>query len=168
AVDVTEHRRALSAACPVLAGPVLVRRESAAIHLRTRQYVMIVGVVADAGHDGAPLGQRRRHPEFVVVAVKIVDVLGDDLFLEILPGAAPDPIARVDSLRATDRLGAEISAPRLAAGAGSLRGRLTVTICTLKATEVGALAGPDVGHEKGHVGRLRRLLGLRAAAQPKG
>src|SRR5215813_5163782 len=168
AVDVAEHRRALRAACPVLAGPVLVRRKSAAVHLRTRQDVMVVGRVADAGHDGAPLGERGRHPELVVVAVQIVDVLGDDLLLEILPGAAPDPIAGVDGLRATDRLGAEISAPRLAAGAGRLRQLLAAPVRALQSAEIRALAGPGAGYEKCHVGRLRRLLGLGAAAQSKG
>src|SRR4051812_25595685 len=111
-----DHRRALGAARPVAAGPVLPRRKSPAVHLRAGQNVGIVGRVADTGDNGAPLGERGRHPELGAVAVKIVDVLRDDLTLEILPGPAPDTIAGVHGLRAARSLGAEISAPGFAAG----------------------------------------------------
>jgi hypothetical protein len=45
--------------------------------------------------------------------------------------------------------------PRLAAGAGSLRQRLAMTISALKAAEVRTLAQSNAGHEKRHVGLLR-------------
>src|SRR5262245_66666222 len=87
-----DRRRALGAAGPVPAGPVLAGGESFAVRLRAGQDIVIVRRVADAGDHGAALGLRRWHAELVAVAVKIVDVLRDDLSFEILPGAASDTI----------------------------------------------------------------------------
>src|SRR5206468_1931024 len=78
-------------------------------------------------------------------------------------------IARVDRLRAAHRLGAQIRAPSLAAGA-RIRGELlAVTVGAFQAAEVTALAaGIAAGNEERHPGRLRclwrgwrRLLRLR-------
>src|SRR4029453_15774551 len=118
AIDMADHRRALGAAGPIAACPVLAGRESFAVRLRAGQDVVVVRRVADAGNDGAALGQRRLHAELVVVAVKIVDVLRNDLPFEILPGAASDTIAGVDGLRAVGGLGAQVGAPGLAARPG--------------------------------------------------
>src|SRR5262245_66685789 len=105
AIDVADHRRALGAAGPIAAGPVLAGRESFAVRLRAGQDVVIVRRVADAGDHGAALGLRYLHAELVAVAVKIVDVLRNDLPFELLPGAASDTIAAVDGLGAVGRLG---------------------------------------------------------------
>src|SRR5262249_6088584 len=113
---------------------------------------------AYAGNHGPALGQRHRRAEFVVVAVKIVDVLGDNLAFEILPGAASDAIAGIDGLRAAGCLGAEVGAPGLVARARGLGQRLALTFGSLQAAEVGALARPAAGDEEGHVRRLRRRL----------
>ena len=101
------HRGALGAAGPVPASPILARREGATIRLRAGQHVVIVRRKADAGNNGAALGLRVRRSELVVVAVEIVDVLGDDLALEVLPRAASDAIAGIDRLRAVGGLRAE-------------------------------------------------------------
>src|SRR5258708_21985472 len=69
AVGMSEHRRALRAACPVLAGIVLTRRECGAIWPRSRQHVMAVWRVAQALFVLAPLLQRRLVGE-VLVAVE--------------------------------------------------------------------------------------------------
>src|SRR5262249_23658712 len=90
AVDVADHGRALGAAWPVGAGSVLAGWKRPPVHLRAGKNVVRIGRVADARNHGPSLGQRHRHAEFVVVAMEIVDVLGDDLAFEILPGAAPD------------------------------------------------------------------------------
>src|SRR5262245_57656237 len=165
AVDVPDHRGTLGAACPVAAGPVLARREGTPIHLRAGQNVVIVRCVADAGDDGAALGQRRRHAELVVVAVEIVDVLGHHFALEVLPRPLADAITGVDGLRTARSLGAQIGAPGLAACARTLRQRLAVTIRALEPAEVRAFPGTGAGHEKGHIRRLRRLLSIRAGTQ---
>src|SRR5437660_290413 len=100
AVAVADHGCALGAARPVAAGSVLAGRKGPSVHLRARKNVVSIGRVANAGNHGPALGQRHLHAEFVVVAMKIVDVLGDDLVFEILPGAASDAVAGIDGLRA--------------------------------------------------------------------
>src|SRR5262249_24081662 len=49
-VDMAEHRRALGAACPVLAGAVFAGREGAAFHGGARKCIVFVGSVAAALH----------------------------------------------------------------------------------------------------------------------
>src|SRR5262247_2475378 len=62
-------------------------------------------------------------------------------------------------------LGAQVGAPGLAARSRRLRQCLALTIRSLEAPEVGALARPRAGDEEGHVRRLRRrLLGLHGPA----
>ena len=72
---------------------------------------MTVRSKAHAGNDLAPLGQRRVHGQRIVVAVQIVDVLGDGFTLEILPWTVADAVARIDRRLAVGGLGAEIGAP---------------------------------------------------------
>src|SRR5258708_32466376 len=76
AVGMSEHRRALRAARPILAGAVLAGRESGAVGLRSRQYVMAVRVIADAVVDFALLGQPGLLGE-IVVAMQLGDILRD-------------------------------------------------------------------------------------------
>ena len=154
-----DHRHALCTAGPVVAGLVVTGRKRPTVRLRAGQGVVIVGRVADTRDHGSPFGQRCLHAELVVVAVKIVDALRDDLAFEILPGAVTDTVACVDRLCVAGRLGAEIGTPCLAARTGSFRQCLALAIRTFQATKIGALAEPGAGDEEGHVGRLRcRLL----------
>src|SRR5262249_46395890 len=83
---------------------------------------------------------------------------------EVLPGALADAVAGIDRGLAARLLGAQVSPPRLAAGAGGLRQGLALAIRALEAAEIRALAGSRAGDEEGHVGRLRR--GLRRQAGP--
>src|SRR5262249_58793700 len=118
---------------------------------------------------GAPLGQRRLHAELVGVAVQIVDVLGDNLAFEILPGAVSDAVAGIDCLRAVRCLAAEIGAPRLAARTRALRERLAVPISPFQAAKVCALARPVAGDEEGHVdcgGGVSPLVASQAPETP--
>src|SRR4051794_30771764 len=55
AVDMADHRRALGAARPVLAGAILGSREGFAICGRAGQHVVTVRREADAGNDEAAL-----------------------------------------------------------------------------------------------------------------
>src|SRR4029077_18643988 len=86
AVDVTEHRRTLGAARPVLAGAVFAGREGAAVHRRARERVVLVGAVAATLGQVALLGERGLLGE-VVGAVELVDVPRDHRALGILPRA---------------------------------------------------------------------------------
>src|SRR5207248_10681808 len=147
AVDVAEHRGALRALGPVAAGAVLARREGAAVWLRAGERIVVVGRVADARLHGAALGQRGLRAELVVGPVQVIDILGDDLFLEVLPRPAPDAIARVDGLATTRRLRAEIRMPGLGAGAGALGQLLADAVGAFEPTEIGALAGAGAGDE---------------------
>src|SRR5262245_52410118 len=159
AFAVADHGRALGAARPVAAGSVLAGRERASIHLRAGQYVVGVGRVANTGNHGAALGERDLHAELVAVAMQVIDVLGDDLVFEILPRSPSDAIAGIDGLCAARRLGAQIRAPGLVAGARVLRQRLALTIRSFQAAKIRAFARSGAGDEKGHIRGLGwRLL----------
>ena len=94
--------------------------------LRAGENIVTIGRVADAGNDGAAFRQRRLHAELVVVAVQIVNVLRNNFSLEVLPGTAPDAVARIDGRLAVGGLRAQIGTPGLAAGTGPLRQFLAI------------------------------------------
>src|SRR5262245_4033258 len=129
-----DHRRPLGAARPVPAGSILTGREGVAIRLRPGQHVVAIGCEANSRNDLASFAQRDLEAELVVVAVKIIDALCDDLAFEVLPGPFADAISRVDGRLAVRRLGAQIGAPGLGAGAVALRQLLTVAIGALDAS----------------------------------
>src|SRR6185312_1731715 len=143
----TEHRRALRAARPVLAGAVLIASEGRAVGLRAREDIVAVRCVAATVDDLALLRQRRLLGE-VVLAVQVGDVLGDDDALGVGPGALADAVLRVHR---AGPLRGQISVPGLAGSAGSLRQRRTMRVGTGEPAEVGALADALAGHEEGHV-----------------
>src|SRR5262249_17666394 len=93
--------------------------------------------------------------DLVVVAVKIGDAGGDYHALGVLPGSVADAITRMNRVRATTRICAQIGAPRLVARAYRLRQRLTMRICTGQSTEVTTLAWAGTSHKEGHVSLLR-------------
>src|SRR5262245_56344003 len=96
AVVMSEHRCAFSTARPVLARAVLARRKRGAVRLTSGEDVVHVRLIA-APVDGLPLlRERALFVDLVVRAVQVVDARGDRLALRVLPGAAPDTIARVD------------------------------------------------------------------------
>ena len=84
-----QHRRSLSAARPIAAGPIFPDRESAPISLRPGKGVVTSGCIAHAGDHGTPFRQRSLHVEFVVIAVKIVNALRNGFALEVPPGPGP-------------------------------------------------------------------------------
>jgi hypothetical protein len=93
--------------------------------------------------------------------VKVINILRDEFALEILPGAATDPITCVDDFLAISSLCAQVRPPRLVTGASALRQFLAIAISAFDTAQVTALAWPNAGNEKRHVRRLRwRLLGL--------
>ena len=103
-VDMPDHRRALSAARPVVAGLVLTRREGSAVGLRAGQRVVPVGGVPAAVDHIPLLGERRLLGQVVVIAVQIVDILGDDRPFGVLPRTLADAVPGVDR-RLPRRLG---------------------------------------------------------------
>ncbi len=115
--------------------------------LRGGEWVVLVWTIAAAVDHVASLGQRRLFGE-MIVAMKLVDVLGDDDPLGVLPGAMADAIARVDSRLAVDRLRAEVGMPRSIAGSRRLGELLAMPIRAFQAAEVCALADSGAGHEK--------------------
>src|SRR5438477_3253482 len=134
-----EHGDADCAARPVVAGEIQILRPSPALRGRTGQHVVLVRRPADAGDYRAALSQRRGAADLGGIAVQFVDVLGDLFALEVHPGALADAVAGID--RAAARVGAEVSAPGLAARAGALRQGLAMAVRTFQAAQVGALAG---------------------------
>jgi hypothetical protein len=121
AIMVPKHGATERAARPVVAGQVHIAGPRPTVHLRTGQNVMLVGRIADASDDRASFGQRILKTELVIVAVKIVDVLRNDHALEVLPGAGPDAIARIDGRLAVGGLRAQIGTPGFAASTCPLR-----------------------------------------------
>src|SRR6266436_9136036 len=143
-VGVADHRRALTALRPVAARAIVAGREGGAVRLGAGEDVVHVRRVAAAVDLLALLRQRRVLGE-VVLAVELGHVLRDDGALGVLPGAAPDAVARVDG---AGPLRAQVRVPRFAARARRLRERLTGLVRAGEAAEVGALARAGAGHEK--------------------
>ena len=81
---------------------------------------MPVGRVAAAVDCLTFLGERRLLGE-IVGAVELVNILSNGDALDVLPRAAPDAIARVDSLGAAHGLCAKVGAPGAASGTRRLR-----------------------------------------------
>src|SRR5262249_55028967 len=164
AVGMAQHGVAFAALGPVAAGHVLVRRERRAISLRARQYVVLVDRIEPARNEAAVLRDDGLGADLVVGRVQVLDAGGDGHAFGVDPRSLADAVLGIDGRRAACGLGAEIGAPRLAAGAGPGSQRLAMPVRTLEAAEVGALGAACAGDEEGHVGKLRRrLLRLRAA-----
>src|SRR5215831_7192715 len=90
-----EHDSALGAARVILAGVVLIIRESGAVGLRSRQNVMPVWCVAATIVDLAFFGQGGLFGE-VVSAVQFGDVLCNCHTFCVHPRTLADTVARVD------------------------------------------------------------------------
>jgi hypothetical protein len=151
---VPDDRRALRAARPVVAGFVVPRRKGAAVGLRAGQRIVLVWSVAEAVDDVALLGQVGLLSK-IVVAVQLIDILGDHHAFGVLPRPAPDTVARIDGRLAVGHLGAEIGMPGVISGRRALREPLADLVGTGQTTEICAFAGAGAGHEEGHIGRLR-------------
>ena len=76
----------------------------------------------------------------VVVAVEIGHAGCNDHALGVLPWTIADAVSRIDRIRATTAVRAEIGMPGLVARSGSLRQHLAVGVCAGKPAEVGAFA----------------------------
>src|SRR5262249_20817488 len=144
----------------VSARAIVAGRERAAVGLGAGEDVVYVRGTAAAVDLLALLRQRRVLGE-VVLAVELGHVLRDDDALGVLPGPAPDAVARVDR---AGPLRAQVRVPRFAARARRLRERLTGLVGAGEAAEVGALARAGACQEEAHVGRLRLRDGRRAEA----
>src|ERR1700674_3130465 len=107
-----QRRFAFFFARPIVASVIVIGREGAPVGPRARQDLMTDGIgmclhigpglVARIGWSaaaGALLAQLVEHHlrlEFVLVAMKIFDVLGDHHAGGVVPGALADAVARVD------------------------------------------------------------------------
>ncbi len=155
----SDDRRPLGAARPIAAGFVLPGRERSAIRLRASERIVLIGIVAAAINDVAPLGQRCLLGE-MVVPVQLVAIPGDDGAFGVLPGAAAYAVARVDGRLPIGRLSAEIRMPTAITGSRRLGELLAVPIRAFETAEIRALSEAGAGHKKAQLALLR----LRAAA----
>src|SRR5262249_17234474 len=89
AIVMADHRRALTALCPVAAGAVVAGREGGAVRLRAGEDVVHVRCVATAVDHLALLVQRRLLGDVVVRAVQLGDILPITVPLEFCQGPAP-------------------------------------------------------------------------------
>jgi hypothetical protein len=135
----SDLRRAIRAARPVVAGQALSFRKRGAVELRAGHQVVFVRRIAAAVHDLAFFGDRVFLAQLVVVAVEIGDAVGDLHALRVEPRAGADAVFGVDAGLAGRRRGAEIRAPRAAARAGGGRERLAILVGAFKPAEIGAL-----------------------------
>src|SRR4051794_6027214 len=103
AIEMSDHRRTLRAARPVLAGAILGGSERSAVRLRSRQHVMPVRLITRAADSitflaqGGLLGQ-------VVGAVQLRDVLCDHDAFGIFPRPPADAVARIHRSLTVDGL----------------------------------------------------------------
>src|SRR5262249_43923561 len=143
AIGVADHRRALRAARPVLAGAIRLGPERGAVRLRSRQHVVTVRLVADAVADLAFFSDIRLLGEIIAGAVQIGDVLGDNDAFGVLPWSLADAVARVHRGLAVRGLGRQIGVPdfRRAKTCG-LRQLLAMVVGAGEAAEIAAVADP--------------------------
>jgi len=136
--------------------------------LRAGEHIVAIGRIPNTWDEGPSFSKRDLHSKLVIVAVKIIDVLGNSLALEVLPGSPADPITCIDCWLTISGLGAQICPPRLGAGASPLSQILAIPISAFDAAKVGTLAWPEAGDEKCHLGRLWwRLLRPRFDAKSR-
>src|SRR5215210_4623703 len=154
AVEMSDYRRTLRAARPVLAGAILGGSERTAVRLRSRQHVMPVRLIAGAVENITFLAQRALLGQ-VVGAVQLGDVLCDHDAFGIFPRPPADAVARIHRRLTVDGLGREVSAPRLGTGARGLRQGLAMVVGAGEATEIAAIADAVRGQEETGIGRLR-------------
>jgi hypothetical protein len=157
-VDVAQHRGSLRAARPVVAGPIFPGREGTAIRLGTSESIVTKWGVPHAWNHSAALRQRGLRVELVVVAVKIIDALCNNFSFKVLPGAAANAIARVDSRLSINGLRAQIGSPSFTTSTCSLCEFLTISVSALYAAEIGTLAWASAYDKKRHIRRLWCLL----------
>src|SRR3954453_2526446 len=138
-IGMADHRRALRARRPVLAGLVVTGGKGSAVGLRSREHVVAVRRVAAAIDDLALLAERGLLGEIVGRAVQVGDILGDHRALGVLPRPLADAVARVDGRLAVGGLRRKIGAPGFCAGTARLCKLLALRIGSLEATEIGAL-----------------------------
>src|SRR3954453_8705307 len=149
-----QHRGALRAARPVLAGTVFAGCESRAVRLRPRQHVVPVWRIAATVEHIALLAQRGLFGE-VVRAMQLGDVLGDDHAFGILPGAFADAVPGIHRWLTVSSLGRKVSAPGFRTGTRGLREGLTMIVGAGETAEVSAIADTVGGDKERRVGRLR-------------
>src|ERR1043166_4951516 len=159
AVDVAELRGSFAVLRPVAAGSVGAGCEASAFHRRAGERVMHVGRVAPAIDDLTLLVERGLLGE-IVVAVELVNVVGNYGAARVLPGAVPDAGTGVDAGRAADALCAQVGAPGAVARAHPRCEKLAVRVRAREAAEIGAVAQSDTGDEERHV-----VLRLQVAAR---
>ena len=140
----------------------LRRRKRPCRRVANRQHVVAVRRIAASVEHFALLADRVFFAELVVVGMQIRDAFGDLDALGVMPRAAADAVAGVDGGFAVRRAGAQIGAPRLAAGAGRSGKLLAVRVGAGQAVKVRALARPLAGQEKSHL-----LGGRRCGGKPE-
>src|SRR6185436_5366717 len=150
-----DHRGALRAARPILAGAVFAGRKRGAVRLRSRQHIVAVRRVAGTADYLALFGERGLLGEVVAGAVEIGDVLGDHRAFRILPRPLADAIARIDGRLTVGGLRREVGAPGLAARSGRLRQCLAVIVGAGESAEIATIADAVAGQEETGIGRLR-------------
>ena len=127
-VVMTHLSAALSVACPVLAGPVVIPWEDRAVELRSGQDVVHVGTIAPTLDHQAVFVERALLAQVVVIPVQIVDILGDLDTPRVVPWTAPDPVPSVDWGSVARGTSAEIGSPRALPRTGGPRQSLAVPI----------------------------------------
>src|SRR5215472_15603190 len=94
------------------------------------------------------LGHARLLVELAHRAMKLREVLRNQVAVGVVPWSSSDTVTRIDSRRGCRRLRAEVGAPVMFARALRFRQRLTLGVRSRKTTQVCAFAKPLAGNEE--------------------
>ena len=147
---------AFAAAGPVVAGVVRVVREiGRSVGHGAGEDIVFVRLIASRVDAVAVLIESGAR-EHVGADMELVQVLGNQVTVGVVPGALADTAAGIGAATAFP-LRAQVGAPGPVARAGGLRQRLTVGVRAFNTTEVATVTQPDTGDEERHVLRKRSL-----------
>jgi hypothetical protein len=107
-----------------------------------------IGTVAAAVDDTAAFGQTRLLGQIVAVAVQVLDALGDQHALGVVPGARANAIPSVDY--AVLPCVAQVCPPGEIATSHRLGQRLTIGVGPGQTSQVSTVAGTIASDEEGH------------------
>src|SRR5215510_12037828 len=117
---------------------------------------MRVWIVSTAIYWRTFLGKRVFFSQFVVVAVQIVDILGNDDALGVLPWTLTNSVARIDCRLICGRARTQVGAPGFVAGSDSSRKPLANCISSGESPQVGAITRAAACDKEAHIRRVLR------------
>src|SRR5438093_8558231 len=148
AIVMADLRATLAARRPVPAREIVISTERRPVRPRACEDVVHVGPVAHAVHGIGSFGNRVLLVDFAFGAVQLCTVRRDENPDRVVPGTAPDPVARVDGRLSLGGRGAEIGTPGVISRSLGFRESLAMRVGSGQTAKVSALAHAFAGDEK--------------------